>query len=119
MSAKPFVVLVCGGRDYSNASNVHYALNCIYAMKGEPIVLHGGARGADALAASWCELLGVPQRVFLPDWSRHGRRAGPLRNEQMLTDGKPDLVVAFPGGHGTADMVRRAKAAGVRVEEWQ
>ena len=45
------------------------------------------------------------------------RGAGPERNARMLAEGRPDLVVAFPGGTGTADMVRRAKAAGVRVVE--
>ena len=58
-------------------------------------------------------------RIFPADWIRHGRAAGPIRNEQMLREGCPDLVVAFhddPGlGRGTADMVRRALAAGVPV----
>jgi hypothetical protein len=44
-------------------------------------------------------------------------KAGPLRNYQMLEEGKPDLVVAFPGGGGTKDMVRRAVKAGVSVHE--
>jgi len=52
-------------------------------------------------------------------WSKHGRAAGPIRNQEMIDECKPDLVVAFPGGRGTADMVRRAKAAGIRVIEVQ
>jgi hypothetical protein len=51
-----------------------------------------------------------------PDWKRHGPAAGPMRNQRML-DWGPDLVVAFAGGKGTADMVRRARAAGVDVIE--
>lgn len=46
-----------------------------------------------------------------------GKAAGPIRNQHMIDTAKPDLVVSFPGGAGTADMVRRAKAAGVRVIE--
>jgi hypothetical protein len=49
----------------------------------------------------------------MADWEKLGRSAGPIRNQAMLDEGRPDLVVAFPGHHGTADMVRRARAAGV------
>lgn len=45
------------------------------------------------------------------------RSAGPKRNQRMLDKGKPDLVLAFPGGDGTADMVRKAKSAGVPIIE--
>ena len=51
------------------------------------------------------------------DWKRYGRGAGPARNQAMLVEFNPQLLVAFPGGKGTADMVRRAQKAGVRVEE--
>ena len=53
------------------------------------------------------------------DWKKYGKKAGPLRNQQMLEEGKPDLVVAFPGGNGTADMVRRAKKANIEGDgDW-
>jgi hypothetical protein len=51
----------------------------------------------------------------MADWNTHGRAAGPIRNQRMLDEVKPELVVAFPGGRGTADMVRRAREAGVNV----
>lgn len=60
---------------------------------------------------------GISAEGFPADWRKYGKSAGPLRNQQMIDEGKPDLVVAFPGGTGTADMVRRAKAAGIRVIE--
>ena len=47
--------------------------------------------------------------------SPNGYRAGPIRNQEMLDKGKPDLVIAFPGGKGTADMVGRALRTGVFV----
>ena len=56
-------------------------------------------------------------RDFLPDWEKHGRAAGPIRNKLMLDEGRPDLVVAFPGGRGTANMVKQASAASVEVIE--
>jgi hypothetical protein len=46
-----------------------------------------------------------------------GKTAGPLRNQRMLDEGKPDLVVAFPGGGGTKDIVRRAVKAGLALHE--
>jgi hypothetical protein len=57
----------------------------------------------------------VPIDVYVAQWKKHGRAAGPIRNQRMLDKGKPDLVVAFPGGRGTADMIRRAERAGVPV----
>jgi len=77
----------------------------------------GMARGADMLAWQWAHDFGIPTCEFPADWDRHRRSAGTIRNEQMLREGKPDLVIAFPGGRGTAHMVRIAKAAGVPVRD--
>lgn len=110
-------VLVCGGRDYFDCNAVYSALDELRDRHGGIAIIHGGADGADYLAAAWghdfaTEVLRVPA-----DWSLHGRAAGPIRNQKMLDTGKPDLVLAFPGGRGTADMVRKARAAGVTVIE--
>jgi len=81
-------------------------------------IIHGGATGADSNAGHWARMMdGVTELRFDADWKRHGKRAGPIRNQKMINHGKPDLVVAFPGGRGTADMVRRAMAAGVTIME--
>lgn len=109
-------VLVCGGRDYEYPSRVADALS----EHGATIVIHGHCRtGADAHADEWARRCGLSVLRFPADWDRYGRAAGPVRNAQMLVEGKPDLVLAFPGGRGTADMVRRAREAGVRVVEVQ
>jgi hypothetical protein len=83
-------------------------------------VIEGGARGADALAASWVRNPGwegtVEHEQYPAEWSLHGKAAGPIRNQEMLDVGKPDVVYAFPGGRGTADMVRRANKAGIEVQ---
>ena len=60
---------------------------------------------------------GLPCTVFQADWAGLGRKAGPIRNKLMLDEGKPDLVVAFPGGRGTAHMTRIARGAGIEVIE--
>lgn len=109
-------VLVCGGRDYDDLGAVWSQLDTFHALQGPiSVVIHGGAKGADALAAKWAIINCVPVLTFLSDWHTYGRAAGPMRNAKMLTKGQPDLVLAFPGGRGTADMVRQAKAAGVEV----
>lgn len=106
-------VLVCGGRDYADKLELWRALDAWDPAITE--VISGMARGADAFAAEWAEEHEIPLHRFPADWDTHGKAAGPIRNQRMLDEGKPDVVVAFPGGRGTADMVRRAEAAGVKV----
>jgi hypothetical protein len=77
----------------------------------------GGANGADHSAEDWAIDNGIVRRVFPADWDKHKRAAGPIRNKQMLVEGKPDLVLAFPGGKGTRNMVAQARSAGVDVIE--
>lgn len=105
-------VLVCGGRDFSD-----FGLLCEVLDEVKPTYLiHGNARGADTLAGQWAFMRGVRGIACPANWARDGKRAGPLRNQRMLGQA-PDLVVAFPGGRGTADMVARARKAGVPVRE--
>jgi hypothetical protein len=104
-------VLVCGGRDFEDAEMVRDVLSVL------PIsaLIEGGARGADRLAREYAKSRAIPLQSYRAEWDRLGRAAGPLRNRKMLVEGRPDLVVAFPGGRGTADMVQQARAAGVRT----
>lgn len=104
-------VIVCGGRDYNDTAKTRTVLLALY---GADTLVHGDARGADRTAAAIGESLGFNVERWPADWNAHGKAAGPIRNQQML-DAGADLVVAFPGGQGTADMVRRARAAGVTV----
>ncbi|WP_218916547.1 SLOG family protein [Rubinisphaera brasiliensis] len=76
--------------------------------------MHGDARGADRLAGEWAADRGVEVLACAANWKVHGRAAGPISNRRML-DESPDLLVAFPGGRGTADMVKAAKKAGVKI----
>lgn len=73
------------------------------------------ARGVDSFAAEWAIKFGFKLYKFPAEWDKYGRKAGPIRNQQMLDEGKPDAVIAFPGGTGTADMVRRSEKAGIKV----
>lgn len=105
-------VLVCGGRNYENWRTAHRTLSELRPS----VIIQGGARGADSLAAKWADINGVPLVTYPALW-KQGKKAGVMRNAFMLADSRPDLVVAFPGGRGTADMVGRARVAGVEVRE--
>lgn len=111
-------ILVTGGRNYDDITAVLDALtpetSKAYASGGTVTIVHGGARGADALVASVARKFGWGEEAHPADWGTHGRAAGPIRNQHMADLGA-DLLLAFPGGRGTADMVRRATAAGIPV----
>lgn len=123
------IVLVCGGRYYKDKTclfielfSFHYNTSCI------TLLINGGATGADTLSTMWAFQNKIPFREFAAKWTdleapgaviRNGRfgyyntRAGFDRNQEMIDVGKPEFVIAFPGGNGTADMVKRARKAGL------
>lgn len=136
-------VLVCGGRGFGEmpkgvtpltpehsrhwrrvGEERSFMARSLGSLDPRPsIVIHGAASGADSYAQKWAKSAGIPDLPFKANWYPNGfgrldRSAGPKRNQQMIDEGKPDLVVAFPGGSGTADMVKRARAAGIPVKEF-
>lgn len=112
-------VLVCGGRDYHTIEKVFEALEVIWKNSiGDLVIIEGGAPGADRAARLWAQAhveFGVRLRSFPANWSEFGKSAGPIRNKQMLDEGKPHLCVWFPGGKGTKNMMSLARVAGVPV----
>lgn len=110
-------ILVCGGRDYADHQAIKRALDTLRTDRGVDCIITGCADGADRWARNWARLSETDLMMFAAKWSTEGRKAGPNRNARMLSVGRPDLVIAFPGGRGTADMVKRARAAGVEVRE--
>lgn len=106
-------VLVTGGRDYDDYERVASVLGQLDVTT----LAQGGASGADRMAALWCHEERIPCITYPADWAEHGKAAGPIRNARMLNDFRPDLVVAFPGGRGTAHMVGIARKAGYEVRE--
>ncbi len=127
------IVLVCGGRDYRNKEELFsqlytYHYNCTIIT----LLINGGVPGADTLSTMWAHENNIPFKEFHPDWRnlealgaviKQGRfelynaMAGFDRNQKMIDEGKPKLVMAFPGGRGTADMVSRARKACIAVLE--
>ena len=123
-------VLVCGGRDFTDwpffrGKMEEIALARFPRMDADEYgnflykvtIISGGAKGADTLAADWAAVNWAGYEEYRADWNKHGKAAGPIRNQQMLDEGKPDLVIAFLGGNGTNDMINRAKKADIEVIE--
>lgn len=109
-------VLVCGGRDYDDEARIYAVLDAEASVVPITMIIQGGARGADTLARLWSESRSVDCLSVPANWSKHGRGARPIRNARML-DYKPDLVIAFPGGIGTANMIKQARASEIKVFE--
>lgn len=109
-------VLVCGGRDFVDRALLNKLLDILHQARGVDSIVTGAADGADTLAIEWAKDRGVPFEAKAARWKEHGRsEAGRIRNREMLCLTKPTTVLAIPGANGTADMIRIARAAGVRV----
>lgn len=110
-------LLACGGRTFADRDFVFATLDRVHAKQPITLLIEGGANGADSLARLWAITRKVPYQTVRADWERYGKMAGFIRNQAMLDDWKPEGCIAFPGGRGTADMVAKARAAGVTVWE--
>ena len=120
-------LLICGGRDYNNWAEFNRCVDNFleerghlepeYQMPVDVKIIHGNAKGADSLADQYAVVNWTGLEVYPAKWEEHGKAAGIIRNKQMLDEGKPDVVLAFPGGRGTAHMKRIARERGIEVVE--
>ena len=115
-------VLICGSRTFEDSAAIDAVLSGLewYSPGGPFTVIEGGAKGADAHAGSWAKTNGVKHEQYPANWGKHGKAAGPIRNKQMLDEGKPDVVWAFVDkplaeSRGTHNMVLQAWDLGVPV----
>lgn len=125
-------VLVCGSRTFKDGELLDRTLDAIDRETKIDTIIHGMARGADTLAGDYAKEYDIPVLEYPALWNTHGRAAGPIRNTQMLKEGKPDLVVAFLGpvaiqefnsglsdskySRGTKNMIDQATKAGIPVK---
>jgi hypothetical protein len=111
-------VLVCGDRNWTNKEAIRAQL--LHRKGYIDGIIEGGARGADSLAGECADELEIFCMVFPAEWDKYGKAAGPIRNQQMLNEGKPDLVLAFhkdiENSKGTKHMVKISRKAGIPVE---
>lgn len=111
------IILVCGGRDFSNRTGAYKVLDLVHKNMDVSLVIHGDAHGADRIERDWALLNSIEHRPYPADWDKFGKSAGFRRNQIMAYDlkihkdgGEEVLVVAFPGGKGTAHMVNIARS---------
>ena len=126
-------LLICGGRNLNPIKVCDWLdHNLEAAIGGWPsFVIEGGAEGGDKGGRLWRRKHKVPGKTFPADWAnltgtpcivktrsdgvQYNAAAGGIRNQLMLDKGRPNVVLALPGGRGTADMVSRAVKKNVRV----
>lgn len=111
-------IIVCGGRDFTNAKLIWDTLGRFEYTHGKiKLLVHGAAFGADSIAGEYAKRYNVPCQEFKADWNKYGKGAGPIRNKTMLEHIDPNWIIAFPGGKGTANMVKIGKRRGVYIME--
>jgi hypothetical protein len=113
-------VLCCGDRDWNNKEFIrNLFIICENIIKKKLIIIHGAARGADTLCGEVAKELGFEVRKYPAKWEELGKKAGPIRNQEMLDKENPDMVFAFHNdierSKGTKDMVKRAQKRNIRV----
>ncbi|MDO9252617.1 MAG: DUF2493 domain-containing protein [Hydrogenophaga sp.] len=109
-------IIVCGGRDFEHKADVFAALDRLHGQRPVSLLIHGAAPGADLLAEDWARAREIPYFGVPAKWTVDGKAAGPMRNAAMAAL-KPtaELLVAFPGGRGTANMIDAAETMDIKV----
>ena len=79
-----FVVIVAGSRSFNDLSLMYNKLDYYLQKQDKVLIVHGGANGADKYAAMYAKDRNIETKVFLPDWNKHGKKAGILRNIEMF-----------------------------------
>lgn len=114
--AKLLKVLICGGRNMYDWYLVSHVMDAFHKDHPVGFVVTGGQTGADKLGSGWAKQAGIDRCEFPYNGSR-GKAGGPFRNRLMLHFIKPDAVIAFPGGTGTANMTAQAEERGIWVPD--
>lgn len=78
-------------------------------------VVSGCAEGADLFGEQWAKRKMIPIKRFPADWRKHGKRAGPIRNEEMANYADALIAVWDGVSRGTQDMIERARYHRLRV----
>lgn len=119
MNDTPFNrVLVCGGRAFRNISFIESELDRLRAshyFQWDSLIIHGDADGTDRLAGAWAARRGLACMAMAANWNYFGPHAGTVRNTWMIKLAMPNLIVAFPGGEGTADTCFKANQNQIQV----
>lgn len=116
-SSRPLRVLVCGSREFGNSDQARAAISHeLLHLPDDTVIIHGAARGVDTWADAIAWECGIEVEEYPADWERYGKRAGIIRNVEML-ETQPDLVLAFWNGssRGTLHTITEARARGIET----
>lgn len=111
-----FRVMVAGSRGFDDYDLLAATLDRLLGGRVGAVIVSGGAKGADLLGERYAADRGLAVERHPPDWKRHGRGAGVIRNGEMVA--ASDMAVFFWDGasKGTADGIAKAKAKGIPAE---
>nr|WP_314074728.1 SLOG family protein [uncultured Roseococcus sp.] len=115
ITTPPLRIIVCGDHRRKNHGAVFEALNLLRRERGVAAVLHGEQPGVAGLAAEWAKQSEIPTELFAAHWQEFQSKAPARRNASMIRYGRPDLLVAFPGGGNTIDLIVRAWRRGLPI----
>lgn len=116
MKIKAPRILICGDRNWSDIATIEAFIS---KLQKNTLIIHGCCLGADTIAGDRAKIHGLPVSEFPAEWSKYGRAAGPIRNQKMIDQAKPSLVIAFHNNlfdsKGTKDMINRALKSSIPV----
>jgi hypothetical protein len=108
-------LLVFGDRNWKSYLPIEREIK----RRDPDVVIEGEAPGADSLARLVCESHDIAVVKFPADWRKYGRAAGPIRNRQMLDEGKPDEAIGFHANiaksKGSKNMKEQCEKRGIPV----
>lgn len=87
---------VIGSRFFDNYSLVKQKLDYIYQDIDITLIVSGGAIGADTFGEKWADENGIEKMIFKPEWKKYGKKAGFIRNKDIVLNS--DRIVAFWNG---------------------
>lgn len=111
-----YKLAIVGARTFNDTALFESTMKEYVSKHGLPsVVVSGGARGADELGKCWADAQGIPTLILKPDWKKHGKAAGVLRNTDIVN--ACTHMIAFPSktGKGTQDSIRKAKAQNIEL----
>lgn len=116
------VVLVCGSHTECDEELIYKVLDDLHRLRPINLLVQGFAKNTDQIAHAWARKRGVNStgdkyKITNTDWHKLGKGAGPWRNKNMLVNERPNTIVAFPGGNGTANMIEQGRKAYVSIIE--
>jgi hypothetical protein len=102
---------IVGSRNFTDYKRLSRIVD---KVKGQiTLIVSGGARGADTLGERYAKERAIPYLIFPANWDKYGKKAGVLRNQDIVDNA--DVMIAFlvPESKGTRDSIKKARVKGI------